>query len=70
MSKEKVPVTPAVRVLRAAGVEFTEHVERTILDSPRIYINGGKRGYLVGMAPADAQRVLKPTLVSVATEKE
>ena len=45
-------------------------MERTILDLPRIYINGGKRGYLVGMAPVDAQQVLKPTLVSVATEKE
>jgi Cys-tRNA(Pro) deacylase len=163
VSKDKTPVTPAVRVLRAAGIEFTDHLyeyedkggtavsaqslgvdehsvvktlvmedegrhplivlmhgdrqvstkelaraigvktiqpctpesaarntgylvggtspfgtrkqmpvymERTILDLPRIYINGGKRGYLVGMQPADAQRLLKPTLVSVATEKE
>jgi len=165
MSKDKAPVTPAVRALRAAGIEFTDHphpyqyeekggtavsarslgvdehsvvktlvmededrhpvivlmhgdrqvstkelarvlgvktiqpcnpetanrhtgyivggtspfgtrkqlpvyMERTILDLPRIYINGGKRGYLVGMAPADAQRLLQPTLVSVATEKE
>ena len=46
------------------------YMERTILDLPRIYINGGKRGYLVGMAPAEAQRLLKATLVSVATEKE
>ncbi len=163
MSRDKVPVTPAVRALRAAGIEFTDHLyeyedkggtavsarslgvdehsvvktlvmedevrhplivlmhgdrqvstrelarvigvktiqpcspesasrhtgylvggtspfgtrkqlpvymERTILALPRIYINGGKRGYLVGMAPADAQRLLQPTLVSVATEKE
>jgi Cys-tRNA(Pro) deacylase len=46
------------------------YMERTILDLPRIYINGGRRGYLVGVAPADAQRLLEPTLVSVATEKE
>ncbi len=26
MGKEKMPVTPAVRVLRAAGVEFSEHL--------------------------------------------
>src|SRR5512142_535976 len=26
MSKEKFPVTPAVRALRAAGVEFSEHL--------------------------------------------
>jgi Cys-tRNA(Pro) deacylase len=46
------------------------YMERTILALPRIYINGGKRGFLVGMGPADAQRLLQPTLVSVATEKE
>jgi len=163
MSKEKAPVTPAVRALRAAAIEFTDHLyeyedkggtavsarslgvdehsvvktlvmededrrplivlmhgdrqvstkelarvigvktiqpcspesasrhtgylvggtspfgtrkqlpvymERTILDLPRIYINGGKRGYLVGLAPVDARQMLNPTLVSVATEKE
>jgi len=26
MSKDKAPVTPAVRVLRAAGIEFTDHL--------------------------------------------
>ena len=43
------------------------YMERTIADLPRIYVNGGKRGYLVGVAPADAIRVLKPTLVDAAT---
>jgi Cys-tRNA(Pro) deacylase len=28
------------------------YVERTVLDLPRIYVNGGRRGYLVGIAPA------------------
>lgn len=28
------------------------YVERTVLDLPRIYINGGRRGYLVGISPA------------------
>jgi Cys-tRNA(Pro) deacylase len=162
VSKEKVPVTPAIRQLRAAGVEFTDHlyayeekggtavsarelgvdehtvvktlvmededanplvvlmhgdrqvstkelarvigvktiapcgpetatrhtgyvvggtspfgtrkhmpvfIERTILALPRIYINGGKRGYLVGMSPADLVRLLEPTAVSVAVDK-
>jgi Cys-tRNA(Pro) deacylase len=41
------------------------YMEGTILDLPRIYINGGARGYLVGMDPREAQRVLQPTLVSV-----
>ena len=44
------------------------YMERTILDLPRIYINGGKRGYLVGVAPADVRRLLAPTLVSVAIQ--
>ena len=41
------------------------YVERTILDLPRIYINGGARGFLVGIAPADLVRVLNPTVVDV-----
>lgn len=39
------------------------HLERTILDLPAIYINGGRRGYLVGMAPAELVRVLAPAIV-------
>jgi len=27
------------------------HVEASVLDLPRIYINGGRRGFLVGLAP-------------------
>jgi Cys-tRNA(Pro) deacylase len=158
MSKDKTPVTPAVRVLRAAGVQFTDHpyayeekggtmvsarelgvaeqcvvktlimederkipcivlmqgdrqvstkelarimgvksvapctpetaqkhsgyqvggtspfgtrksmpvyIEETILALPKIYINGGKRGYLVGLDPKDVVRILKPVLVNV-----
>jgi Cys-tRNA(Pro) deacylase len=42
------------------------YVERSILDLPRIYVNGGSRGFLVGIAPADLVRVLSPTLVDVA----
>ena len=45
------------------------YVERTVLDLPRIYINGGKRGYLVGLDPAEVVRILQPTLVTVATDK-
>ena len=46
------------------------YAERTIADLPRLYVNGGKRGYLVGMAPADLLRVLAPTLVDVAQPAE
>ncbi len=42
------------------------YMERTIAALPRVYVNGGRRGYLVGMAPAELVRVLKPTLVDVA----
>jgi Cys-tRNA(Pro) deacylase len=45
------------------------YMEETILNLPRIYINGGKRGYLVGIDPNDAMRVLKPVLVKVGVEK-
>ena len=41
------------------------YVERTILELPRIYVNGGARGFLVGIAPDDLVRVLHPTLVDV-----
>ncbi len=41
------------------------YMQRTIADLPRIYVNGGKRGYLVGMAPAELVRVLRPVLVDV-----
>ena len=33
-------------------------VEAGVLDLPRIYINGGRRGYLVGIAPAVLTRLL------------
>jgi Cys-tRNA(Pro) deacylase len=42
------------------------YVEATILELPRIYINGGKRGFIVGLAPQDLVRVLAPTPVEVA----
>ena len=42
------------------------YCERGVTELPRIYINGGARGFLVGIAPADLVRVLKPDLVSVA----
>jgi Cys-tRNA(Pro) deacylase len=41
-------------------------VERTIADLDRIYVNGGRRGFLVSLAPADLIRVLSPTLVHAA----
>jgi Cys-tRNA(Pro) deacylase len=42
------------------------YVEESILSLPLIYLNGGKRGYLVGLTPAELQRVVQPTPVRVA----
>jgi Cys-tRNA(Pro) deacylase len=41
-------------------------IERSILDLPTIYVNGGSRGFLVGVAPRDLAALLSPTLVEVA----
>lgn len=42
------------------------YMEASITELPYLYINGGKRGYLVGMTPADVMRVLQPVLVNIA----
>ena len=42
------------------------YLERSVLQRPRIYINGGRRGYLLGMASSELTRVLSPILVDVA----
>jgi len=45
------------------------YLEQSILDLPLIYINGGKRGFLVGIHPHDLLQVLQPKTVTVALEK-
>ena len=45
------------------------YLERSVLALPRIYINGGRRGYLLAMEPAELARVLSPVLVDVALEE-
>lgn len=42
------------------------HAEATIFELDRIYLNGGSRGFLVGLAPQDLERVLRVTRVTVA----
>ena len=46
------------------------YMERGIADLHYLYVNGGRRGYLVGMAPADLIRVLKPILADIATAED
>jgi Cys-tRNA(Pro) deacylase len=42
------------------------HVEQTILDLERIWINGGRRGYLVGIEPSVLLDLLDATAVQCA----
>lgn len=42
------------------------YMQKTILELPRIYINGGARGFLVEIDPRDAERVLSPIQVDVS----
>jgi len=42
------------------------YCEKSIAALERIYINGGARGFLVGIVPRELERVLSPTMVEVA----
>ena len=46
--------------------QMPTYLEKTILDLPLIYINGGRRGYLVGVHPHEILRVLNPKVVEAA----
>lgn len=46
------------------------YAERTIFELPKIYINGGKRGFLVSIDPAALREVLGVEEVEVGIEKE
>jgi len=42
------------------------YLEQSILDLPRVYVNGGRRGLLVGLVPSEITRTLGATPVTVA----
>lgn len=42
------------------------YMESSILDIPKVYINGGRRGLLVGLSPIDIKRLLNATPVNVS----
>lgn len=44
------------------------YMEKSILGLERIWINGGRRGFLVCIAPAEIVRTLAPAIVEVALE--
>jgi Cys-tRNA(Pro) deacylase len=43
------------------------YLERTVLELPKIYINGGRRGFLVGIDPKELGK-LSPVLVDAALD--
>lgn len=44
------------------------YIESGILDHPQVYINGGRRGYLIGIAPGVLVDLLQARPVSVGLE--
>lgn len=42
------------------------YCEASIADLPRLYVNGGKRGYIISLDTSDLLRVLQPVLVRVS----
>ncbi|WP_020676620.1 Cys-tRNA(Pro) deacylase [Geopsychrobacter electrodiphilus] len=44
------------------------YIEKSILALEKIYINGGKRGFLIEIKPTDLLRGLKPTEVEVGIQ--
>ena len=48
---------------------ITVYVEKTVMDLDRIYINGGKRGFLVEIDPAVLRDALEAVEVEVGIEK-
>ena len=44
-------------------------IERSIVELPSVYINGGRRGFLLKIATADLMLVLKPQVVDAALDQ-
>jgi Cys-tRNA(Pro) deacylase len=42
------------------------YMEASIISLPKIFLNGGKRGFLIGLDPAEVVRVLRPVLITAA----
>ena len=42
------------------------YLERSILELEKVYLNGGRRGLLVGLRPADIVAALSPQLIEAA----
>ena len=56
-------VAPQIALAKSKVPVF---VEASILELPRIYINGGRRGFLVGIDPSVVPRIVGARSVNVA----
>jgi Cys-tRNA(Pro) deacylase len=45
--------------------EMPVYMEESLLNLRKIYLGTGRRGYLLGMDPYDAVKILRPTIVKV-----
>lgn len=46
--------------------ELPVYMERSILDLPYLYINGGRRGFILGMEPSTLSMLLDPKIIEAA----
>jgi Cys-tRNA(Pro) deacylase len=53
----------------ATRKEMPVYMEETIVALPLVYINGGKRGFLVSMTPQNIIDLLNPAMVKVGIKK-
>ena len=49
--------------------EMPVYAESAIFDLPKIYINGGRRGFLIGILPAEIERVLRVVRVEAGLQE-
>lgn len=78
LSIKKVQPCDAAKATKATGYMFggtspfgtktrmPVYVESTIMDLEKIYINGGKRGFIIELEPKDIEKALDISLVNVA----
>lgn len=78
LSVKKVEPAEARKAMNSTGYQFGGtspfglrknlpiYVEKTIMELPYIYINGGKRGLIVKISTNDLEKLINFTLVNVA----
>jgi Cys-tRNA(Pro) deacylase len=53
----------------SARPEMAVYMEETLLNLRKVYTNGGKQGYLIGLDPYEIVKILHPTLVKVGSAR-